>query len=170
MYYYITDNVECEYGMYDHTDSSNSQLLSEGWVAVTFDELNGDYKDDFISYYNSHGGLEALLTWNSGNCCFAFPESDDVQLTLNLGSTRTDCHVYPEIGGNIICNPSSGYQQGTVYSLHSQNECNDGSEHFTTIPSDVVVGTTNVCQRNRNPGIWRRCGMFFFFFFFFFLD
>ena len=56
--YWIQTNIV---NFYDHTDSSNSQLLNEGWVPITFDELSGDYKDDFISYYNLNGGLEALL-------------------------------------------------------------------------------------------------------------
>ena len=121
--------MECEYGMYDHTDSSNSQLLSQRWPAVTFNKLSGHSKDDFISYYNLDGGLEALLTWSSGNCCFLFSELDDVQLSMKVRSTRTDCHAKPEIGENIACNPSSGYQLGKIYSLRSQNECNNGSEH-----------------------------------------
>ena len=153
--------VECEYGMYDHSDSSNSQLLSEGWVPLTFDELSGGYKDSFISYYNLNGGLEALLSWSSGNCCFSFSESNDVRLSMSVGSPITHCYVYPEIDGNVACNPSGGYTQGRIYSFHSINDCNNGSEHFTTIPSDVTIGTTNACQRSNNPGIWRRCGMLF---------
>ena len=95
--------MESEYDMYGPSDSINSQLLSEEWIAVTFDELSGDYKDDFLSYYNSNGCLKELLTWSSGNCCFSFPESDHVSLTMNIG-TRMHCHVNPEIGGNIVCN------------------------------------------------------------------
>ena len=157
--------MECEYGMYDHSDSSNSQLLSEGWVPLTFDELSGAYKDSFISYYNLNGGLKALLSWSSGDCCFSFSESNDVQLTINLGSTLTEyCHVYPQFDGNQACNPSGGYTQGRIYSFYSPSACNDGTQHFNTIPSDVTIGTTDVCQPSNNPGIWRRCGMFFFVF------
>ena len=126
--------------MYDHTDSNNSRSLSEEWFATTFDELSCDYKDDFISYYNLNDGLEALLTWSSGNCCFSISESDDAQLTMNLGSTRTDCHVKPEIGKNTICNASSDYQQGSIYSLHSRNDCNNSNEHFTSKHVQIEMG------------------------------
>ena len=55
----------CEYGMYNHADSTNSQLTGDGWNAVTFAELSGEYKDDFIEFYNTNGGITSLLTWSS---------------------------------------------------------------------------------------------------------
>ena len=47
--------------MYDHSDTSNAYLLSEGWSPLTFAELSGGYKDDFVRYYNENSGLYTLL-------------------------------------------------------------------------------------------------------------
>ena len=147
--------------MYDHTDSTNAQLTNDGWAAVTFAELSGSFKLDFIEFYNANGGLPALLAWNSNNCCFSFPESNDVQLTISVGSTTTNCYIYPSIGTSVQCNPFSGYVQGTVYSFYTPGACNSGSQYYTSISTSATFSTTTVCSRANNPGIWRRCtGMF----------
>ena len=153
----------CEYGMYNHADSTNSQLTDDGWSAVTFDELSGEYKDDFIQFYNENGGITSLITWNSNNCCFAFPESSDSRLTINVGDDDVNCYVYPAIGTVVSqCSPSDGYTAGTKYTLFSLNRCDDnGDQFFETIPtSGVTFGTTTQCTQADNPGIWRRCSMF----------
>ena len=148
--------------MYDHTDPNNAQLTGNGWSAVTFAEISGTYKSDFIEFYNANGGMPALLSWSSSNCCFSFPEFNDVQLTINVGGASTSCYLYPTIGTNVQCNPFGGYIQGTTYSFFTPIRCNSGSQFYTTIPtSGTTFSTTTVCARFRNPGIWRRCvGMF----------
>ena len=82
----VSTSSGCEYGIYDHTDSSNDQLLGDGWVPVTYADLSSTYLDDFIEFYNTNGGLPLLITWSSSNCCFAFSELSDTRLTINVFS------------------------------------------------------------------------------------
>ena len=157
---WFTENIPavCEYGMYDHSDTSNAYLLSEGWVPLTFSELSGAYKDDFIEYYNANDGLYSLLTWSSTNCCFAYGELTDTRLTMTTGIAGT-CHVYPAIGTTTQCNPGGGYPQGTKYNFRSYGSCHNGQSYVTHITgNNVTFGTTSWCSEGNNPGIWRRCG------------
>ena len=144
--------------MYDHSDTSNAYLLSQGWSLLTFAELSGNYKDDFIRYFNENSGIYSLLTWTSTNCCFAYGELTNTRLTMTTGSTGY-CHVFPAIGTSSQCNPIGGYPQGTLYNFRSIGDCHNGESYVTSLADTVTFGTTTVCLEGNNPGIWKRCGI-----------
>ena len=147
----------CEYGMYDHSDTSNAYLLGQGWSLLTFTELSGSCKDDFIEYFNTNGGIYSLLTWSSSNCCFAYGELTDTRLRLTTGDTGS-CYVYPAIGSSYQCNPSGGYPQGTLYNFFSYGACHNGQLYIYQLTgNNVTFSTTTICATANNPGIWKRC-------------
>ena len=154
----VLASAACEYGMYDHSDTTNSYLLGEGWVPMTSTELSGAYKDDFIEFFNTNDGLESLLTWESSNCCFQYSDLTDTRITLATNG-QSDCHVYPGTGTSFSCNPSGGYPQGTKYTFYSTSACHNGQNYIDFITANnVTFGTTSICNTANNPGIWRRCG------------
>ena len=153
----------CEYGMYDFSDTANSLLLSQGWSAVTFAELSGDYHDDFISYFNSNGGLTALLSWETGaGCCFSFGELTDGQLAVSHPTVDLNCMIWPGDSAGEQCNEPGGHIQGTTYNWYSYYACHNGETIVSQIDPNITFAVTPVCVSvgYRSPGIWKRCGNF----------
>ena len=157
----ILTSKGCGYGMYDHSDTTNADLLAHGWSPLTFSQLNGVYKHDFMEYFNNNNGLTSLLTWRSNNCCFSFGELDDQYLTLNTDEYYNDtrrCIVFPA-SASIECNPVEGYPAGTRYIWHSNTACyvEDYVDELGLPTANVVFGLANTCHQSHNPGIWKRC-------------
>ena len=148
--------------MYDHSDTSNAYLLGQGWSPLTFAELNGAYKYDFMDYFNNNNGLISLLTWSSSNCCFSFGELVDQYLTLitnGHGNDTSYCAVFPAFSMSSECNPAGGYPAGTKYIWYNYAGCHNGEYYVDELDvANVAFGLTNLCSQANNPGIWKRCG------------
>ena len=161
--YIANGSFECEYGMYDFSDVTNAMLLSQGWSPLTWSELSGSYRDDFISYFNANEGLYSLITWNSNSCCFSFGELDDAQLVVSHPTVDVNfCMIWPGLGSGSQCNPAGGYAAGVKYNWYSANSCHNGEQVVTNIDPNITFALTTVCTslNNNNPGIWKRCGNF----------
>jgi hypothetical protein len=114
-----------------------SEAMPAGYRAVTLDELNSK-KADFIKQYNEQG-LNVPVKFVSHNCCIMLESK--LKMTVNCNG---NCgYVYPGLNGQMLCNPSSGYEPAMNYKF--------GYGISDPLPEDSVFREINHCADRNNP-------------------
>eukprot|EP00937_MAST-01D_sp_MAST-1D-sp2_P006351 g6351.t1 len=127
-----------EYGMYDFESSPGG-----GWDKVDNIAEFNNHKAEFIAFYNANGGVPAINSWSSSNCCW----------TLRSGKRLwvDNSHIYPHQNG-MRCN-------GAAYSGTFKFWRSSGGHTYDTLSSSSTFSEGTNCADNNNPAIyWRGSG------------
>jgi len=107
--------------------------IPSGYKAVTLEELN-QHKADFIKQYNTQG-LNVPVKFVSQNCCIMVASRQRLLINGQI--------EYPNLNGQMQCNPSSGYEVATNWKFNWISN--------VAIPADATFGDTNRCSEYNNP-------------------
>eukprot|EP00937_MAST-01D_sp_MAST-1D-sp2_P007082 g7082.t1 len=123
-----------EYGMYNFAVTP-----AGGWDLVdTAAELN-NHKNEFIAFYNAKGGIPAIESWQSHNCCWT--------LRSNKRLYIDNTYLYPHQNGQR-CN-------GAAYSGTFKFSKN-GNSVLDTLSSSNTFSEGSNCGDSSNPAIYWR--------------
>jgi hypothetical protein len=119
------------FGLYDVEGDPGPE-----WHLMSVAELN-EHVDLFVAEYNQNGGLQAIKTFHSGNCCIAIAGGEMLVISDTMYG-----YQFPAGSGTVQCNPAEGYT---------------GTYEFYTVPqlsTDQVFTGQNACHDSHNPGVF----------------
>jgi len=121
------------YGMYDFESNPGG-----GWDKVDNIAEFNNHKAEFIAFYNANGGVPAINSWTSSNCCW----------TLRSGKRLfvDNSHIYPHQNG-VRCN-------GAAYSGTFKFYRPSGDHTYDTLSSSTTFSEGTTCPDNNNPAIY----------------
>lgn len=110
-----------------------------GWQLVdTAEELN-NRRADFVSFYNTHGGIPAIRNFASTNCCWTLRSGK--RLLIDNGV------VLPAQAGAVSCRPAGGF-------MGSFKFYNNRATRWT-LPDTVKFSESAACGRDgANPALY----------------
>jgi hypothetical protein len=98
------------------------------------------YSAEFISHYNSNGGITPIKAFQSGNCCMAVKGGNK----LTISGTPYGFQFPADSKGAVYCNPKGGYAKKTSFYRAAK------------LTSKNVFGAKAGCSTSHNPAVFMK--------------